>query len=181
MTKEAEAAKKAGFLYGVWDRGADFTKTSGADFANNLASNGTTIGATLPGVITIDDCEGYRVITSHFWFTNSLAVHLTAGTGVSYCGGLGVTPLVKWLRDFSGTYKDKIGRYPVIATQPQWWNACTGKNTDFGQTNSWWNLRDVWTHRGKTILPAGWANATFISAPLQLSVAFNGSDAALQR
>ena len=177
---ESTAAKKAGVLYyGIWQDSLDFTKYSGADFANNLASNGTAIGATLPGVINIDDCKGHYAITNPFSSPTHSSFHLTAILHVNYCGGLDATSMVKWMQDFSKTYKDKTGGYPVIATQPQWWNSCTNKNTEFGRTNPWWNLSDKFTHRGDATSPAGWANYTFNGG--EPGTVFNGDEASLKR
>jgi hypothetical protein len=87
--------------------------------------------------------------------------------------------MVKWLQDFSETYKDQTGRYPVISTQPQWWNSCTNKDTDFGRTNPWWDLPDAYSHRGDTVSPAGWATYTFTGS--ESSVVFNGDEAGLRK
>ena len=48
--------------------------------------------------------------------------------------------MVSWIRDFSDTYHSRVGRYPVIYTTTDWWNTCTGNDTEFGSTSPLWNF-----------------------------------------
>ena len=66
--------------------------------------------------------------------------------------------MVNWIRDFSNTYHSKVGRYPVIYTNTNWWKQCTGDSSAFGSTNPLWIAR----YAGSVgPLPGGWHRYTF--------------------
>jgi hypothetical protein len=65
--------------------------------------------------------------------------------------------LVAWMRAFLAEVTARTHRLGVVYTGTNWWNACTGSNTTFGQY-------PLWVARYSTSplpLPAGWANLTF--------------------
>lgn len=69
------------------------------------------------------------------------------------CYGLNPTQMSQWIADFSDTYRELTGRFPVIYTTKNWWNTCTGGNTGFAANNPLWVAR-----YGPEVgaLPAGW-------------------------
>jgi GH25 family lysozyme M1 (1,4-beta-N-acetylmuramidase) len=81
------------------------------------------------------------------------------GTAVGSTACYGLTPaqLTGWLHQFVGTLQQVTGRDPVIYTNTNWWNPCTGNDTSFG------NLPlDIasWGYQ-PAALPAGWDYETF--------------------
>lgn len=107
--------------------------SSGADQANYFVDHGgnwSPDGRTLPGVLDIE----YNPYGDT-------------------CYGLDPVAMSWWLRDFSDTYRDRTGRYPMIYTSTSWWNRCTGANPDFAAHNPLWVARYN-TEVGE--LPAGW-------------------------
>ncbi|KAI2464507.1 glycoside hydrolase family 25 protein [Annulohypoxylon bovei var. microspora] len=51
------------------------------------------------------------------------------------CAGLSTSAMVSWIQDFSITYYDKTGRYPLLYTNPSWWTSCTAGSSAFVDTN----------------------------------------------
>jgi GH25 family lysozyme M1 (1,4-beta-N-acetylmuramidase) len=47
------------------------------------------------------------------------------------CYGLGTGAMVSWISSFLGQVNTRIGRTPMIYTNVNWWNACTGSSTAF--------------------------------------------------
>ncbi|KAK3814833.1 MAG: glycoside hydrolase family 25 protein [Linnemannia elongata] len=78
--------------------------------------------------------------------------------GTNECYGLNVAEMVKWIRDFSNTYKGWTGRRPVIYTSTSWWQLCTGNYAGFGQEHPLWLARYA---SAPGSLPAGWSYYTF--------------------
>jgi GH25 family lysozyme M1 (1,4-beta-N-acetylmuramidase) len=50
------------------------------------------------------------------------------------CYKMNKSAMVKWIQDFVNTYHSKTGRYPMIYTNPSWWEQCTGDSTVFSKT-----------------------------------------------
>lgn len=74
------------------------------------------------------------------------------------CYGLSPSAMVSWIKDFSDTVEDKVGRHPVIYTTANWWKRCTGNDSSIGDKNPLWIAR--WsTESGE--LPAGWEKWRF--------------------
>jgi GH25 family lysozyme M1 (1,4-beta-N-acetylmuramidase) len=46
-----------------------------------------------------------------------------------------VAATVAWIKDFSDTYHAKTGVYPLLYTNPSWWQSCTGNSNAFVTTN----------------------------------------------
>ena len=65
--------------------------------------------------------------------------------------------MIKWIADFSATYRAKVGRFPVIYTSSGWWTRCTNGDRLFSPTNPLWII-----HWGSSVgtLP-GWGNWAF--------------------
>ncbi|KAF8142010.1 glycoside hydrolase family 25 protein [Boletus edulis] len=74
------------------------------------------------------------------------------------CYGRSASEIVSWIKDFSDTYNDRTGRYPVIYTTTDWWTTCTDNSPAFGETNPLWIA-----HYASTAgtLPAGWEYYSF--------------------
>jgi len=131
LSSHYSGAANAGLVRGAFHV-AHPTQSSGAAQADYFLSNGgkwTGDGITLPGALSI----------GRYWRHN--------------CHGLNTTAMVGWIRDFSDTYHSKVGRYPVISTTADWWNACTGNNADFGSASPLWNFH---VPSPNDVLPAGW-------------------------
>jgi GH25 family lysozyme M1 (1,4-beta-N-acetylmuramidase) len=74
------------------------------------------------------------------------ALHLPA------CWGLTPVQMSAWIRDFVNEVTTQIGRRPMIYTNTNWWNPCTGADASFGDDPL--NIAG-YTKRPPT-LPAGW-------------------------
>lgn len=48
---------------------------------------------------------------------------------------LSASATVSWIQDFSDTYHASTGRYPLLYTNPSWWQSCTGDSSAFVDTN----------------------------------------------
>lgn len=70
------------------------------------------------------------------------------------CYGRNPQQLADWIADFSNTYQQRTGRFPVIYTTTRWWNQCTAGNPDFAANNPLWVARYA---PDMGALPAGWA------------------------
>ncbi|WP_374224634.1 GH25 family lysozyme [Streptomyces sp. ISL-99] len=57
------------------------------------------------------------------------------------CYGRSNSAMVQWISNFSDSVRQKVGRYPVIATTAQWWKECTGNSTDFTEKNPLFIIR----------------------------------------
>lgn len=86
------------------------------------------------------------------------ALDIESNPDGSECYDLSTTEMSDWLADFSNTYYDSTGRYPIIYTTASWWDTCTGSNSGFGDNSPLW-LADWASTIGA--LPAGWDYATF--------------------
>ncbi|KAL2869568.1 lysozyme [Aspergillus lucknowensis] len=105
--------------------------SSGAEQAKYFLKHGggwTSDGITLPGMIDLE-----------------------AG-----CYGLSASEMVSWIKDFGETYKDEVGRYPMIYTSTSWWTSCTGNDDGFGDYPL---VVARWASSVGT-LPAGWDEQT---------------------
>jgi lysozyme len=74
------------------------------------------------------------------------------------CYGLAPPRMVRWLTEFTTTYRDRVHREPVIYTTTAWWNRCTGGNRDFAAHHPLWLARYA---AAPGPLPAGWSTRTF--------------------
>ena len=106
-------------------------------------------GDTLPGALCVQ--RGDRLSSI---FRISRLKYRTADQLSDYCFDLSPDLMVKWIRDFSDTYNDKVGRLPVIFTNADWWKTCTDDNNEF-------NPNPLWIAGDNSDLPGGWAEYTF--------------------
>lgn len=72
-------------------------------------------------------------------------------------GGLTASEMVSWIKSFSDEYHSKTGRYPMIYTNPSWWETCTGNSKDFSSTSPL-----VLAHYSSSVgaIPGGWSYET---------------------
>ena len=75
------------------------------------------------------------------------ALHLPA------CWGLTPVQMTQWIRAFLTEVTTKIGRRPMIYTNTNWWNPCTGSDASFGGYPL--NIAGYTTNPPR--LPAGWS------------------------
>jgi GH25 family lysozyme M1 (1,4-beta-N-acetylmuramidase) len=112
--------------------------TSGGTQANYFVDHGggwSRDGKTLPGLLDIE------------WNPYG-----------DSCYGLSAGSMVRWILDFSNTYKARTGVYPIIYTGTNWWQQCTGNQGDFTTTNPLWVARYAATPGP---LPYAWRYYTF--------------------
>jgi GH25 family lysozyme M1 (1,4-beta-N-acetylmuramidase) len=137
-------AKAQGLLVGAYHR-AKPDASSGkaqADYFLDRAQFAND-GKTLPPVL---DVEAPRA----GWTSPT-------GRPLNACYNMSPAQLVAWMRAFLAEVTARTHRLGVVYTGTNWWNACTGSNTTFGQY-------PLWVARYSTSplpLPAGWANLTF--------------------
>lgn len=128
--------------------------STGAKQADYFVDNGggwTSDGKTLPGVIDLE----YNPYGDS-------------------CYGKSPSAMAAWIQDFSDTYYQRTGRYPVIYTSTSWWNQCVGSGHGFQDTVPLWVAR---YSSSVGTLPSGWSYYTFwqySSTPIDQNV-FNGS------
>ena len=77
-------------------------------------------------------------------------------SGAPTCYGLTTTEFSNWIRAFSNQVKTRIGRVPMIYTNTNFWNPCTGNNATFGDHPL--DIAGYTTTRPP--LPAGWTKET---------------------
>ena len=70
------------------------------------------------------------------------------------CYNMAGSAMVNWIRDFSNTILNRIGRLPAIYSTKNWWDACTGSNAGF-EANPL-HIARYSTSVGS--LPTGWSN-----------------------
>ena len=75
------------------------------------------------------------------------------------CYGLTQTQMVSWIGAFIAAAKSQTKALPVIYSNPNWWQACTGNTTAFAATDPplWIADYDV----ASPAIPPGWADYTF--------------------
>jgi hypothetical protein len=73
------------------------------------------------------------------------------------CYGLSPSVMVSWIHSFVNEIQARIGTPPVIYTNPNWWNPCTGNSTAFGSSP----LAHASYAASPGALPAGWSAWTF--------------------
>jgi GH25 family lysozyme M1 (1,4-beta-N-acetylmuramidase) len=70
------------------------------------------------------------------------------------CWGLSTTQMSTWVRAFVSQVKARIGRAPMIYTNSNWWNPCTGNDASFGG----YPLDIAGYTSTPPALPAGWSS-----------------------
>jgi GH25 family lysozyme M1 (1,4-beta-N-acetylmuramidase) len=75
------------------------------------------------------------------------------------CYGLSVAAMNGWIWNFVNEYAAREHAYPVIYSTTDWWRACTGDATGFGQYDPFWVAS--YSSAGGVRLPAGWSFYTF--------------------
>lgn len=126
----------AGFTRGAYHFALP-NASSGAKQATYFSAHGggwSADGRTLPGVVDLE----YNPYSG------------------GDCYGLSKAKMAAWIKDFSTTYHQRWGKYPVIYTSASWWNLCVGSST-FAATNPLWVARYA---SSVGTLPTGWAYQT---------------------
>lgn len=73
-------------------------------------------------------------------------------------GGLSVTQLQDWTRDFVDEIRKLTGRDPIMYTSPGFWQSHMGNTTEFSELPLW---LAYWSSTPPTTLPGGWDYITF--------------------
>jgi GH25 family lysozyme M1 (1,4-beta-N-acetylmuramidase) len=73
------------------------------------------------------------------------------------CYGLNTTDMITWIKQFLSEAKLKTGVTPVVYSNPNWWQACTGGSTAFSGYPLW--IADYGV--SAPAIPAGWSGYTF--------------------
>ncbi|MDN4614892.1 cell wall-binding repeat-containing protein [Leifsonia sp. F6_8S_P_1B] len=134
-------ARSAGLLTGAYHFATPNT-SSGTAQASYFLSNGgswTADGRTLPPMLDIE-ANPYK-------------------NGLNECWGMTPANLVRWVKDFTFTVENKIGRTPVIYTNTGWWSRCTSNNGDMA--NYPLTVANWTTAKTPGALPATWPGYTF--------------------
>ncbi len=135
FTQQYTGSRKAGLLRGAYHYAMPH-KSSGARQAAFFVRNGggwTADGWTLPPALDIE----YNPYSKK-----------------KKCYGLSKARMVNWIKAFSGEVKRLTGRRPVIYTNTNWWNKCTGGSSAFAANHALWVARYDTASAGK--LPGGW-------------------------
>jgi GH25 family lysozyme M1 (1,4-beta-N-acetylmuramidase) len=72
------------------------------------------------------------------------------------CWGLTPVQMTTWIRAFVTEVTARIGRRPMIYTNTNWWNPCTGSDASFGD----YPLNIAGYTKSPPRLPAGWSTFT---------------------
>ncbi len=136
-TSDVAAAKANGLVVGpyAWLRPDYPNPVAQADFFLR-AANYTPDAQSLPPMLDLE------------WGT---------AVGSTGCYGLSPAQMSAWIRQYVTEIQQVTGRDPVIYTNVNWWNPCTGNDASFG------NLPlDIanWNSDPRP-LPAGWSDYTF--------------------
>jgi GH25 family lysozyme M1 (1,4-beta-N-acetylmuramidase) len=158
FSSQWNGATNAGLIRGAYHFGLPH-HASGAAQANWFVSNGgrwTADEKTLPGVLDIECMD--HIFNHSDILTDRPIVNRTVNPSGPTCYGLTPTAIVHWIHDFSNTYRSKVGRYPVVYTNTNWWKQCTGNSGAFASTNPLWIA-----HYASSVgpLPGGWKHYTF--------------------
>ena len=78
------------------------------------------------------------------------------GVPVDDCYNLTAEQMRTWIHAFIGRIESAIGRKPMIYTNTNWWNPCTGNDASFGD----YPLDIASYTRTPPVLPAGWTKFT---------------------
>lgn len=78
------------------------------------------------------------------------------GVQTDDCYNLTPDQLRDWIHAFIGRIEQSIGRRPMIYTNTNWWNPCTGNDASFGD----YPLDIAGYTRTPPVLPAGWTKFT---------------------
>src|SRR6185437_11544491 len=73
-----------------------------------------------------------------------------------FCYGLGPARMVSWIAAFMREAHRRTRLWPVINTQPAWWDKCTGKTRAFGSDQLW--VQDPRPGIRTPKLPSAWTN-----------------------
>jgi GH25 family lysozyme M1 (1,4-beta-N-acetylmuramidase) len=80
-----------------------------------------------------------------------------ATDGTNECYGLSASGETAWISAFVTTARSLTGQYPIIYTTANWWDACTGGSTAFGDDPMWVAAYGFDTPP----MPAGWQDWSF--------------------
>jgi hypothetical protein len=73
------------------------------------------------------------------------------------CYGLTKAAMVAWIQAFLNAAQQQTGTTPIVYSNPNWWQACTGGSTAFGGYPLW--IADYGV--SAPAIPAGWSGYTF--------------------
>ena len=133
FTSQYDGAYQAGLLRGAYHFALP-NESAGAAQASYFVANGggwTDDGRTLPGALDIE----YNPYGAE-------------------CYGLSQSAMVSWIASFDDTYEALTSVWPVIYTDADWWDKCTGDYGGFASQDPLWMPTDG--SDGST-LPAGWS------------------------
>ncbi|MFI6172761.1 GH25 family lysozyme [Nocardia sp. NPDC051052] len=184
-------SKGAAFAYIKATQGRDGVNAAFAELISGATTNGLFHGAfhvAAPDTSNGVDQANYFVDHGGVWTPDDdhtlPGAILLQGKGKAHeCYGLDPAAMVRWLKDFSNTYRTRSAdRPPVIATTVEWWKTCTGDSGDFGSVNPLWILHSAGS---ADALPAGWLFSTItqykVSGPNRGMDKFAGDQAALKQ
>lgn len=135
-SSQYNGARDTGMLAGAYHYALP-DRSTGAEQAHYFVDNGgdwSPDGKTLPGALDIENNPYGET-----------------------CYGMDPATMSRWIADFSATYQDRTGRHPMIYTNTNWWNQCTGHNPNFAENHPLWLARYN-SQVGE--LPAGWDTHT---------------------
>lgn len=152
FASQYNGAYNAGLIRGAYHFALPDSSSGGTQAAHFLASGGrwSNDGKTLPGVLDME------------WNPYGAT-----------CYGKTKGEMRHWMKSFLAHYKNRVGRYPVIYTNTNWWSQCVGYDYSFGSKSPLWIAR-YGSSRGS--LPPGWNTHTFwqyTDTPIDQNV-FNG-------
>lgn len=179
------AAQGNKFAYSKATEGTNYTSPAFAQQYNGSASAGMIRGAyhfAHPDSSSGAEQAKYFVQNGGGWSQDGRtlpgALDIEYNPNGDNCYGLDSTQMGSWVSDFSNTYHQLTGRYPVIYTSTNWWKQCASGN--FGATNPLW----VANYNGSVgELPAGWGQHTIwqhSSEPVDQNK-FNGGEPQLKQ
>ncbi|WP_320779847.1 lysozyme [Streptomyces sp. CRN 30] len=135
FTQQYNGSRKAGLIRGAYHFAVP-NKSSGKRQAAFFVRNGggwTGDGWTLPPALDIE----YNPYSKK-----------------KKCYGMSKARMVNWIKAFSSEVKRLTGRRPVIYTNTNWWNKCTGGSSAFAADHALWVARYNTASAGQ--LPGGW-------------------------
>jgi GH25 family lysozyme M1 (1,4-beta-N-acetylmuramidase) len=163
--------------------------TEGTTFVNSYYNadyqaardNGLRVGAYAFGRPDLGDPAGQanHLMDTSLWTVDSqtlipfLDVEWPyAAIKLNACWGLTPAQMTAWIHGFLDTVQGRIGRLPMIYTNTNWWNPCTGNDPSFGS----YALDLAGYTSSPPPLPAGWRNFTLWQYGAGLSSAVGNYD-----
>lgn len=152
------------FAYIKASEGASYTSSTFSQQYNGAASVGMVRGAyhfALPPLSSGSAQANFLLDHGGAWTGDGMTLPPLLDIEYNPYSSLGDTcynmagsAMVNWIRDFSNTILNRIGRLPAIYSTKNWWDACTGSNAGFGANPL--HIARYSTSVGS--LPTGWSN-----------------------